>query len=621
MRTLPIEGQLMDKLVQGLSKSPLFASLKPEQLQQITARAEFLQYDAGEGIVEEGEVSDSFFFLLNGEARVLVGGGKPEPIEVGILQHPDCFGEMGLLLDKPRSATVTARSAIALLKFNAQLFSYFMQKIPEFGLSISRHLATRLALTSHQLPLATSADQQELPTPEVLGLLPREILERQRVVPLKTEGNLLYLGFVLDPTPQVLAVIRPQLPSMDIKPVRVSTEFLERCLRSNASSPGWSAAEQPTAQSQPAAAAAVDDDRPRHSPKLDVLLRRMVAEWASDIHLSGKQSPRWRIDGEMLTIEDLPVLRGSEVHELVKPIMREANLQEYLQTNDTDFAYAIEGVSRFRVNLFRDRGGVSAVFRQIPDKILTIEQLGLPSIVQSVCEYPKGLILVTGPTGSGKSTTLAAMIDHVNKTKKSHIITLEDPIEFVHKSQACLMNQREVGTHTKSFSRALRAALREDPDIVLVGEMRDLETVSLALETANTGHLVFGTLHTSTAISTVDRIIDLFPSEQQNQVRVVLADSLRCVISQMLCRKIGGGRIGVQEILVSNAAVANLIREAKNNQIATIMTTQRALGNRMLNDELAKLVNDKVIQYEEALAKAIDKPNLAKLCNQPPPKI
>jgi twitching motility protein PilT len=254
---------------------------------------------------------------------------------------------------------------------------------------------------------------------------------------------------------------------------------------------------------------------------------------------------------------------------------------------------------------------VGSVFRQIPEKILTIEQLGLPAVVQQLCEYPKGLILVTGPTGSGKSTTLAAMIDHINRTRKSHIITLEDPVEFVHQNHMCLINQREIGPHTNSFARALRAALREDPDIVLVGEMRDLETVALALETANTGHLVFATLHTNTAISSVSRIIDLFPAEQQNQVRAVLADTLRGVVAQTLCRKIGGGRIAALEIMVSDISIASLIRDGKTQQILTAMQTGKSRGNKLLNEELTRLVTDKKIEQDEALAKAVDKPDLA----------
>ncbi|HEY4223468.1 MAG TPA: PilT/PilU family type 4a pilus ATPase, partial [Myxococcota bacterium] len=254
-------------------------------------------------------------------------------------------------------------------------------------------------------------------------------------------------------------------------------------------------------------------------------------------------------------------------------------------------------------------------------KILTFEQLALPPVIARMCEQPKGLVLVTGPTGSGKSTTLAAMIDAINKSKKSHIITLEDPIEFVHRSEMSLLNQREVYAHTKSFARALKAALREDPDIVLVGEMRDQETIQLALETANTGHLVFGTLHTSTAISTVDRIIDVFPPAQQAQVRAVLADVLKGVISQALCRKVGGGRVAALETLVVSYAIANLIREGKTHQVMSAMTTSKAQGNSILNEALAALVADGKVDFAEALTKSADKNDLARRCNKPMPAL
>ena len=613
MRTVPIDEQMTGKIVQALTMTPLFTSLPAEYLQQVAARGELLQFDAGEVIVEEGQASDSFYIILSGEVRVLVNAPNGDRVEVGMLKFPDSIGEMGLLLEKPRTATVIARGGAAVIKFGAPIFSTFIHKMPEFGLSIARYLASRLAALSQQIPLSSAAETSEAPGPEVMALLPRELMERQQVVPIKVDGNTLQLGVVHDPTPQVLTAVRGLLPGMDVQPTRITHDYFDRCLASVASVAGWS--------SETPATGPAEQWRAGASPRLDGLLRRMVAERASDVHLSGGQRPRWRIDGDMHPITDLPPLSSTEVFELLEPVIREANKEEFAKTNDTDFSYAIEGVSRFRVNLYRDNGGVGAVFRAIPDKILTIEQLNLPPVVQNICDYPKGLVLVTGPTGSGKSTTLAAMIDYLNRTQKSHIITLEDPIEFVHKSSMALINQREVGPHTDSFSRALRAALREDPDIVLVGEMRDLETVSMALETANTGHLVFGTLHTSTAISTVDRIIDLFPPEQQSQIRTVLSDTLRAVVSQCLLRKIGGGRVASLEILVSNMAVANLIREAKTQQITSIMSTQKALGNRLLNEELSTLVKDKVVEYEEALSAALDKPGFAKLCGQPPPKV
>src|SRR5208283_4235859 len=274
--------------------------------------------------------------------------------------------------------------------------------------------------------------------------------------------------------------------------------------------------------------------------------------------------------------------------------------------HDTDFALEMPGV-RFRVNVFEDRRGIGAAMRQVPAKIRTAEDLALPKAVIELCGHSKGLVLVTGPTGSGKSTTLAAMVDYVNRTRAQHIITIEDPVEFVPPNQHCLVHQREVGVHTNSFKQALRAALREDPDVVLVGEMRDLETIAIALETAETGHLVFGTLHTNTAPSTVDRIIDQFPADRQAQVRTMLSESLRGVVSQTLLKRRGGGRVAALEVLVVTPPVANLIREGKTFQILSTMQTGRSFGNQMLNDALLDLVKSRQVEPDEAYAKALAK--------------
>ena len=282
-------------------------------------------------------------------------------------------------------------------------------------------------------------------------------------------------------------------------------------------------------------------------------------------------------------------------------------MQEFAEKHDTDFAYEVPNLARFRANVFADRKGRGAVFRVIPSEILTAEKLGLSQLILNLCKLNKGLVLVTGPTGSGKSTTLCAMIDYINRTRDEHIITIEDPIEFVHQNNKCLINQREVRTHTVSFKAALRAALREDPDIVLVGELRDLETVAIAIETAETGHLVFGTLHTTTAASTVDRIIDQFPADRQAQIRIMLSESLRGVIAQTLCRKIGGGRVAALEVLIANGAVSNLIREGKTFQIPSLMQVNKAIGMVSLNDALFELVSKKLVAPDEALSKAVDK--------------
>ncbi len=344
---------------------------------------------------------------------------------------------------------------------------------------------------------------------------------------------------------------------------------------------------------------------------IDALLREMLQKRASDLHLTTGAQPVLRVDGEIHFGVDRAPLSSSEILAMMYEIMTPRARADFEAQSDADFAYEIPNLARFRVNVFQDRQGTGAVLRQIPIEILSAEKLGLPKACLDMCWLTKGLVLVTGPTGSGKSTTLAAMIDFINKNRSDHIITIEDPVEFVHQNQKCLVNQREVGQHTKSFKNALRAALREDPDIVLVGEMRDLETISIAIETAETGHLVFGTLHTTTAISTVDRIIDQFPSDRQDQIRVMLSESLKGVVAQVLLPKIGGGRVAAHEILVGNHAVAAMIREGKTFQLASVMQTNKQQGMVTMNDSLLSLVQRKLVDPKQAYLKAVDKNGFA----------
>jgi twitching motility protein PilT len=346
------------------------------------------------------------------------------------------------------------------------------------------------------------------------------------------------------------------------------------------------------------------------APAIEAYLRYLVRSGSSDLHLSAAEVPMIRLHGDMARIEGASVLSPEESARLLFQLMPPTYRKEFDETNDTDFAHEIPGVARFRCNVFADRKGVGGVFRVIPSKIPTAEEMGLSKPILDLCFLSKGLVLVTGPTGSGKSTTLAALVDYINRNRTAHIITIEDPIEFVHPNKKCLVNQREVGTHTGGFKKALRAALREDPDIVLVGEMRDLETIAIAIETAETGHLVFGTLHTSTAPSTVDRIIDQFPADRQSQIRVMLSESLKGVISQMLLKKKSGGRVAAMEVLIGVPAVSNLIREGKTFQIPSIMQTGRKHGMVMLNDALIEIIKKGVVTADEAYVKAVDKAGL-----------
>jgi len=350
--------------------------------------------------------------------------------------------------------------------------------------------------------------------------------------------------------------------------------------------------------------------------QMDVLFRYMVENGCSDLHLTTGQTPMVRQSGDMTPIAGMGVVSPQDAELVLKEIMPDKNLREFEEKRDTDFCYELEGYGRFRANIFMDRMGWGGVFRLIPSKILTMAQLGLDKpekkAIVDFCYLPKGLVVVTGPTGSGKSTTLAAMVDHINERRNDHIITIEDPIEFVHPNKKCLVNQREVHVHTMSFKNALRAALREDPDIVLVGEMRDLETIEIAIETAETGHLVFGTLHTTTAASTVNRIIDQFPANRQAQIRTMLSGGLKGVVAQNLLKKKGGGRCAAQEILVITPGIASMIRDGKTFQIESAMQVGAKYGMILLNDALEKLVKDGLVGCEEAFLKSVDKESLYK---------
>lgn len=341
--------------------------------------------------------------------------------------------------------------------------------------------------------------------------------------------------------------------------------------------------------------------------RIDAFFRLMKAQGASDLHMAAGNPPALRIKGELERVK-YKELDDEELQELLYEICPDHKLKVFEETGDVDFAYALDGVGRFRANFFRQLRGVGAVFRQIPTQILTVDQLGLPQVARRFALLHKGLVVVTGPTGSGKSTTLAAIVDYANKIRKDHILTIEDPVEFVHQSYNCIVNHREVGQHTKSFAAALRGALREDPDIIMVGEMRDLETISLALESATTGHLVFGTLHTQSAIKTIDRIIDVFPASVQEQVRTSLADTLKGVIAQNLFkRKNGKGRACAQEILVQTPAASSLIREHKTHQMINIIQTGKRMGMKTLDDAIQELLDGDIITAEDAFDKAIDK--------------
>ncbi len=623
MKMQPVSPDLQPKVVQALQSLALFKPVDAQTLAWFAGQGVLCAAGLEEVIGSQGEPSEACHVILRGSVSLrMVPPGMTEAFEIDRPKPVELIGEVETLLGQPRRMTAVAlEPQVLLFQIPAAALGALAERAPGFGLALARDMAARYVKADRKVPLPFYDLAANPPPVDVATMLPTQFIHRQRVLPLGSAGQQLVLGFVDDLTSVALHASRSFLPGLDVLPMRIDAGAFNHLLQSvpeltevPVTAPEASrhdsgivrvtgAPNVPTVKTPTGKLAA---------PKLDPLLRRMVAEGASDLHLSAEHKPRWRLDGEMREIPEAPVLTENAVWDLLASAMLERNQTQFLADNDTDFAYALPDVARFRVNVFRDHRGIGAVLRQIPQKILTLEQLGLPLSVQKMCDNPKGLVLVTGPTGSGKSTTLAAMIDYINRNRRTHIITLEDPIEFVHASQKALVNQREVGPHTTSFARALRAALREDPDIVLVGELRDQETIQLALETANTGHLVFGTLHTSTAISTVDRIIDVFPPEQQSQIRAVVSEVLKGVVAQTLCRKKGGGRIAALEVLVGSHAVANLIREGKNHQIMNIMMTAKAQGNMLLNEQLEKLVNDGKIEYDEAIMKALDKTDFAK---------
>jgi twitching motility protein PilT len=349
-----------------------------------------------------------------------------------------------------------------------------------------------------------------------------------------------------------------------------------------------------------------DYEGTRMAVEIEQLLRFTVKNNASDLHLSAGVPPMIRVDGDVKRI-NMPLLSHKDVHSMIYDIMNDKQRKDYEEFYETDFSFEIPDLARFRVNAYNQHRGAGAVFRTIPSDILTLEDLGAPKIFKDIAMYPRGIVLVTGPTGSGKSTTLAAMIDHVNSTRPDHILTIEDPIEFVHESRKALINQREVHRDTLGFSEALRSALREDPDVILVGEMRDLETIRLALTAAETGHLVFGTLHTSSAAKTIDRVVDVFPAGEKDMVRSMLSESLRAVISQTLLKKNGGGRVAAHEIMLGTAAIRNLIREGKIAQMYSAIQTGQSAGMQTLDQSLQELLGKGLISREEARYKAVNK--------------
>lgn len=595
MKLLPLEDHFYQSSLIALEESCLFGKLKQNHIKEVMKYAELIKYDANDTIIKTGEESEDFFVLIDGQAKVYLELSKPGTmLEIGSHSKPDIIGEIGVLLNEKRSATVIACMDTMLLRFNKRILPHAMSKISGFALALSQTLAQRLYKLSDKFHQPGFHETEEIKDKKIISYLPINFIIRHRALPLEVKGNEIIIGFVDFPEQAILSSIEKFLPGMEIRSKKISLEFFNKEIKTILAGEN------------------IEKQAESKTYKLNELLDRMVTEGASDLHLSAMHQPCWRIDGRITRIKDSHALSKTEASDLLKPVMTEVQNENFKNDLNIDFAYTGSNKTRFRINLYQDYNGANAAIRMIPAKVLSFEQLGLPVILTKLCDQPNGLVLVTGPTGCGKTTTLACLINYINENFDKHIITLEDPIEYVHESKQCLVNQRELYKHVKSFKDGLKSGLREDPDVILVGEMRDYETISLALECSNTGHLVFATLHTPTAIATIERIIQVFPNEQQNKVRSLLADNIRGIICQTLCRRVQGGTIPALEVLAVNPAIANMIREGKLTQIPSMMQTSKHLGNMMMNDYLAGLVKRHKITHEEALRHAIDKQDMKK---------
>ena len=594
------------KIIKILGDVPLFKGLQAAHLASILKFADLLVFEKEEVLIRKGEATSDFFLVLDGEVSVYVERSEKDRKLLTTVGAGHTVGEIGVLLQKASSLTAIATKKVECLRFNTETFFGMFRKINDFGLTVARSMAQSFEEISGQVALPRYGGPERSDR-RVTDLLPLPFLERHQVLPLRQEKNRLIVGFVNEPTSAILDSIYKQLPGMEIQPVRIHGDYYNGVLKART---GASPKEQNKGYG---------GDGPKAAAALNTLLEQMVAEGASDLHLCEGTAPRWRVDGDLRKMENAPAPQKGDLLNWFGPILSERHKRDMEERQDADLGYALGDLARFRINLYRDAHGHSASIRLIPNNIMTLEQLGYPNTIGNLCSLPNGLILVTGPTGSGKSTTLAAMVDHINQTATRHIITLEDPIEFVHTSAESLINQREIGTHTPQFARGLMSAMREDPDVVLVGEILDRETLALAMETASTGHLVLATMHTNSATATIDRVADMFPDNERAHIRTLFSEILRAVITQTLCKRNSGGRSAALEIMIVNRAITNLIREGKTNQLITSMQAGKKDGQLLMNDSLAKLVATGKVAYAEALAKTSDRNDLAKRLNMPVP--
>ncbi len=630
MREHPIRGAFHHLAREGLERSPLFKTLTPNDREIVLTHATLHEFSPNEVIITEGEVADSFFLVLRGQAAVTVQISPVEsPIELNQISAPNIFGEMALLLQNPRSATVVATGNTVVLRFLQAAFELMLDGIQGFGRQLSTSLAVRLAQTSRRVPLQ-EIEKEQLGSIDgkTLRLLPSPFILRHRVMPLQFQNNLLTLGCVDDPTPTVFQTIQRIVPGCQIRPFRISYDTFTHALRSHGMLDRASSSEVVLPQDPPIIVGVLPSQEELPVPqttievqaqiaKIRPLLQRVVAEGASDLYLSAQQKPRWKIGHRLYTIEDYRELRPLEAFHLLSGLLPQPRLKQFEEQHHTDFSCTVRDLARFRVNLFRSEQGVNAVLRHIPLSPPNLEQLQFPPPLLSITQLREGLVLFSGPPGSGKTTTIAALVNAINHTRRVHVLTLEDPIEYVHSSHQALVHQREVGSHVLSMTQGLKAAMRETPNVLVVGDLDNTNTIKLVLEAARSGCLILCATQSRGAARTILRLLEQFPVDEQPYIRRALGEVLRCVVSQELCHHNKGGRVAAFEFMSMDPDTAKLLRE--DNLTAMIEQLTKRPGNMTIHHHLARLIQTGQISIEEGHAHAIDHKTLDAHLKTPPP--
>lgn len=603
------------QVLEVLGRSPLFHGLDRKSLEAVALHAELLRYDPGEALARQGDASDAFLLLVEGGATVVRDGGEAEsldgspPLVLARISPPDSIGEMGVLLKQPRSASVYAAGGAIVLRFRSAEFHDMVLQHPYFGLVMCRTLAERLNATSRRVPLPELGDVLAEPEAEARGLLPVEFQIRHRIVPLTVDDNAVRVGSVDDLDPEVIERIRRLVPGLRVRPVRITADYFEAAMRGSGGA--WLTDEQGE-DTEPGGAHALDRLLELGGSRLETVLRRMVAEGASELHLAAGRVPRWRIDGTLVPLRDGGRLGPEEAFELVLGLVpRPGLLADFEDGHSFELTHEIADVARFRIRLTRDTRGVGAIVRSIPLRVPGAAQLGLPAPIVELTGRPRGLILVAGPRGSGRSTSIAALVDQINRTRALFVVTLEDPVGYVHESLQSLVVQRELGRHTDPLPRALDAVLRDEPDVVVVGDLDELSAPAL-VDLASTGALVIAGLAAENAVDAVERLLAMFDPETRDAHARALSRCLLGVSAQVLVPRRDGGRVAVFEHIVVEPDGAEALAAQRVHALAGARPTtiEAALAARAASGgvtaESARRVAPDTTAFERVLAEVVD---------------